>query len=357
MVDIVSTVNQPQFHYINPSNDAFIQDYGSLIQTIDKNNLMASQQYTKIDQMLAQMDVNDTDKWIINESKKRLNKVVQDGSNLVGMGTSINDLIRYEGDMLVDPLLKQAVINQQKWRTEEATVKARQDLPENMKEWYLNKYNYKGINVEQDAIVDDNGEVVGYKEWNEPFKLTEHVQDEEIVKNVVQILNQDIYLYQTQNAEIVTDENGNQRTVYKEGNTVPNEYLSYEKVANAFLNTIFGDERMRMSCWQEYLYDTDRINLKAPNANESYSAISNDNAETFAEWVLEKFNGRINAIVYEKEKVLGTENIKGAGGTGGGGSTKGLTYIPSAVFGAGIVVGTKGGVPQQPKGTKANYLP
>lgn len=354
MIDIINSVVKDTPHFITPSNDAFITNLGNFVKTVDANNLAASQQYSKIEQMLAQMDVNDGDKHIIEKTKQQLNDKVNEYSTMLGNGTSINALIRFEGDMLVNPELKQAVINQQKWRTEEAALRARQDLPENMKEWWINKYKYTGIK-DSDYVRDENGNVT-IKEWNEPFKLAEHVQDAEVVKNVVQILNQDSFLHQTQNAQIVTDENGNQRTVYKEGNTESYEYLSYEKVANAFLNTILGDERMRISCWQEYLYDTDRINLKAPNANESYSAISNDNAETFAEWILEKFNGRINAIVYARTKELGTEDIKGAGRTGGGGSTKGFTFIPSAVFGAGVTV-SKGVQAAAQQGTRPPYLP
>lgn len=352
MIDIVNSVVKDTPHFITPSNDAFITNLGNFVKTVDANNLAASQQYSKIEQMLAQMDVNDGDKHIIEETKQQLNDKVNEYSTMLGNGTSINALIRFEGDMLVNPELKQAVINQQKWRNEEAALRARQDLPENMKEWWINKYKYTGIK-ENDYVRDENGNITAIKEWNEPFKLAEHVQDITILEQVKARLNYDSYANGETTSQYDIDENGKLVVTSTNTSSKERQYINQEKVWNAVVSTVMGDVKNRLSYYQEYLYDMNKdvdntdINsvdaLKNTNINLVSAFNRNDGSLglDFQTWLYRKFLGNTNAIAYERYKEISSEQdkiTKLGTNSGSGGDTQSTSTVSDVRTGSAGVV-------------------
>ena len=352
MIDIVNSVVKDTPHFITPSNDAFITNLGNFVKTVDANNLAASQQYSKIEQMLAQMDVNDGDKHIIEETKQQLNDKVNEYSTMLGNGTSINALIRFEGDMLVNPELKQAVINQQKWRTEEAALRARQDLPENMKEWWLNKYKYTGIK-ESDYVRDENGNVT-IKEWNEPFKLAEHVQDAAILEQVKARLNYDSYANGETTSQYDIDENG--KLVVTSTNTESEEtqYINQEKVWNAILSTVMGDAKNRLSYYQEYLYDMNKeVDNTDINSFDAFNRNDDSLGLDFQTWLNKKFLGNKNAIAYYRYKKISSEQdkiTKLGTNSGSGGGTQSVTTVSDVRTGsAGVVTSDNAMKVKRPK--------
>lgn len=354
MIDIVNSVVKDTPHFITPSNDAFITNLGNFVKTVDANNLAASQQYSKIEQMLAQMDVNDGDKHIIEETKQQLNDKVNEYSTMLGNGTSINALIRFEGDMLVNPELKQAVINQQKWRTEEAALRARQDLPENMKEWWINKYKYTGIK-DSDYVRDENGNVTAIKEWNEPFKLAEHVQDVAILEQVKARLNYDSYAHGGTTSQYDIDENG--KLVVTSTNTFSQErqYINREKVWNAVLSTVMGDVKNRLSYYQEYLYDMNKdIDNTDINSGEAFNTNDGSLGLDFQSWLYRKFLGNTDAIAYERYKKISSEQdkiTKLGSNSGNGGGAQSTTTVPDVRTGSASVVTSDNAINVQPNGT------
>ena len=337
MIDIVNSVVKDTPHFITPSNDAFITNLGNFVKTVDANNLAASQQYSKIEQMLAQMDVNDGDKHIIEETKQQLNDKVNEYSTMLGNGTSINALIRFEGDMLVNPELKQAVINQQKWRNEEAALRARQDLPENMKEWWIDKYKYTGIK-ESDYVRDENGNVTAIKEWNEPFKLAEHVQDAAILEQVKARLNYDSYANGETTSQYDIDESGKLVVTSTDTFSQERQYIKQEKVWNAVLSTVMGDVKNRLSYYQEYLYDmnkdVDNIDINSVDAfNTNDGSLGLD----FQTWLYRKFLGNTGAIAYYRYKKISSEQdkiTKLGTNSGSRGGTQSVPTVPDVRTGS-----------------------
>lgn len=341
MIDIVNSVVKDTPHFITPSNDAFITNLGNFVKTVDANNLAASQQYSKIEQMLAQMDVNDGDKHIIEETKQQLNDKVNEYSTMLGNGTSINALIRFEGDMLVNPELKQAVINQQKWRNEEAALRARQDLPENMKEWWINKYKYTGIK-ENDYVRDKNGNITAIKEWNEPFKLAEHVQDITILEQVKARLNYDSYANGETTSQYDIDENGKLVVTSTNTSSEERQYINQEKVWNAVVSTVMGDVKNRLSYYQEYLYDMNKdVDNTDINSVEAFNTNDGSLGLDFQTWLYRKFLGNTDAIAYERYKKISSEQdkiTKLGTNSGGGGGTQSTSTIPDVRTGSAGVV-------------------
>lgn len=354
MIDIINSVVKDTPHFITPSNDAFITNLGNFVKTVDANNLAASQQYSKIEQMLAQMDVNDGDKHIIEETKQQLNDKVNEYSTMLGNGTSINALIRFEGDMLVNPELKQAVINQQKWRTEEAALRARQDLPENMKEWWINKYKYTGIK-DSDYVRDENGNVIAIKEWNEPFKLAEHVQDAAILEQVKARLNYDSYSNGETTSQYDIDENGKLVVTNTNTESTERQYINQEKVWNAVVSTVMGDVKNRLSYYQEYLYDMNKdVDNTDINSVDAFNTNDGSLGLDFQTWLYRKFLGNTNAIAYERYKKISSEQDKitklGTNSGNGGGTQSGST-VPKVRSGAAGVVTSDNAITVQPSNT------
>lgn len=324
-------INSVKPNVINTWDNSWVTQLGSTIERIDKNNLEVQQQYNKIAETIANFDLNDNDKILAYNAFNDLNKIIEENTNTLGIGTAGIALTKFEGYFKNNPELKQAVINQQNSRNWENSI-LNSNLDKDTKDMYLDKYNYNGI-TEEDKIRDDDGNVIGVKEWNPRTTPTEQIDGNTILTNALKYMNYDqnggqYTQYLDDKGNIIDITKGDNITKVKFYKDVTNveQKLDENKVKDAISTTIQSNPKYVESLYQDYeksLWYKNKYN------EDKYNVLNNDGSEkTFEEYVTDIFTPVINSIKYiRKSSSSKTNYIKPVKGDNNVGTVEQLNKL------------------------------
>ena len=206
MIDIVNSIQGYTPHFFNIDSSSLLTSQANMLKAVSENNRIADEKYREIRDSYEAMDINEADKYLIDEEMQRLNQIMEDNSDPLGHGSAISSLRRY--GIFDNPKFKQAIINQQRFREAEKSINDRTDLTNDQKAYYKSKIEYNGVN-DEDAIISKSGNIVGYKEWENNINPVQQIDNSQLIDIMMKIAREDSRSKTTEEYELVPDKEGN----------------------------------------------------------------------------------------------------------------------------------------------------
>lgn len=235
-----------------------------LINTADKleaGHLKAVDAASQLQATIANLDMNEAEDGFKAGLQAELQQTIADNVQYGNMYYALDDIIKKSGDLLSRPDVIGRLKAQKDYQTFRTELEKRTDLPDYLKEMYLdkNKYYY------EDKTTEVNGEtkIVGGSKWEPIDRPVGYMDDTKIFEEIIKFTRPDVT-------------SGN-RLVFKDINGNEVRWDSDDIVTAAIVNNITNSEEKVTG---DKLWES---TLGLYNHNQAYQAHINQEMK-YAEW-------------------------------------------------------------------------